>query len=224
MRTELEQDTNAPEDLATNKIFEELTFVEMEMKSILEEYNYNLQTEKDLVSYMYVEQFANKTIGGGRNLEEMVSDTIKTLPEPNPKNKTEAPKIILGGVQGPVRGIKYNTTPPTSSSKSALKNYLVRCEKTAKRIFDLMNELTSSIKHEQEDVKVFHFEVASALLLLTIIILGFRVVAFIFDKQVNYKKLPTNVKEEIRQYEEASKKSERQLFIASNPLMMVFAA
>lgn len=222
MRTELEQDTNAPEDLVTNKIFEELSFVEMEMKSILEEYDYNLQTEKDLVSYLYVEQFSNKTIGGDRNLEDMVSDTVKNLPEP--QNKTVAQKIVLGGVQGPVRGIKYNAIPPTSSSKSALKNYLVRCEKTAKRIFDLMNELTSSIKHEQEDVKVFHFEVASALLLLTIIILGFRVVAFIFDKQVNYKKLPTNVKEEIRQYEEASKKSERQLFIASNPLMMVFAA
>ena len=59
--------------------------------------------------------------------------------------------------------------------------------------------------------------------MLTLIILGFRVVAFIFDKQVNYKKLPTDVKEEIRQYEEASKKSERQLFIASTPLMMVFA-
>jgi hypothetical protein len=77
------------------------------------------------------------------------------------------------------------------------------------------------IKHNQQSINWFNFEVATALLLLTVLILGFRVIAFIFDNQQNYKRLPTSAKTESIEGEQRVR-THRNLYVASNPQLVIF--
>lgn len=129
--------------------------------------------------------------------------------------------LELGGMKDlSKRGVKY-TAPPSMADRTALKNYLIMCERTTKRIFDLINELSMHIKHNQQSTNLFNFEVATALLLLTVLILGFRVIAFIFDNQQNYKRLPTSAKTESIEGEQRVR-THRNLYVASNPQLVIF--
>src|SRR5690606_25350022 len=106
--------------------------------------------------------------------------------------------------------------------RKTLRNYLITCEQTTKRIFDLINELSTNIKHNQQDINLFNFEVATVLLFLTLLILGFGVIAFLFDNQQNYKRLPTAAKAE-RIEEEQNPHQHRFLYVASNLQLILFA-
>ena len=82
--------------------------------------------------------------------------------------------------------------------------------------------VNASITHDQEEINTSYFEIATAVLFLTILILGFRVVAFIFDNQQNYKKLPLEAKQE-RIEEESRQVHHRNLYVASNLQLVIFA-
>lgn len=137
------------------------------------------------------------------------------------KNLTDSPKLMkLGGFQS-IQGLN-KVSEPTQAQKNLLKNYLLKCENTINKIHKYLNYISELIKQNQEEVNTTYFEIATALLLLVILILGFRVVAFIFDNTQNYKKLPMEAKQE-RIEEESRQAHSRNLYVASNLQLVIFA-
>ena len=126
----------------------------------------------------------------------------------------------LGGVKG-IKEIK-KVFEPNQDQKRQLRDYLQKCENAINKIYKYINYISASIKQNQEEVNTTYFEIATALLFLVILILGFRVVAFIFDNTQNYKKLPMEAKQE-RIEEESRQAHSRNLYVASNLQLVIFA-
>lgn len=136
-------------------------------------------------------------------------------------NSTDSAKLMkLGGFES-IHGLR-KVSEPTQTQKLKLKNYLLKWENAIDKIYKHLNYISALIKQNQEEVNTTYFEIATALLLLVILILGFRVVAFIFDNSQNYKKLPMEAKQE-RIEEESRQAHSRNLYVASNLQLVIFA-
>jgi len=151
-----------------------------------------------------------------KNNKTLLSENIKIVNETTPK------LIELGGDQKKIDEKFKVPEKPNSQDLLDLKDYLLKCEKTTKNMFDHINLLSATIKEKQTGVDVSRFEIATGLLFLLLIILSIRVLAFIFDQEQNYKKLPTTAKQERIEQEQRSKQN-RFLYVASNPQLILFA-
>ena len=107
------------------------------------------------------------------NKTDQASDEISSI-----KLKQTQTTIKLGGFEN-IKGLK-RASEPTPTQKKRLQNFLLKWDKAIAKIYDHLNYVNASIKQNQEDINTFYFEIATALLLLVILILGFRVIAFIF--------------------------------------------
>lgn len=149
------------------------------------------------------------------------NNTLSGISTATQSDSAEKPiKMKLGGYKSIKELKKVNELKP--AEKVMLRNYILKCESTIAKINSHLNYVTDTIKQNQAEINSAYFEIATALLLLALLILGFRVIAFIFDNTQSYKKLPMEAKQE-RIEEESRQAHNRNLYVASNLQLVIFA-